>query len=133
MSGGWLFPALTILLPLPIFGFYKCAFVPPAVFEIILAYLEKGTWQEAFFTILPQRKGAVAVGQDGKTTQEKEEEDSDSDSDPDTPEQTEKRTWDFFQMDILNKVTELFVYKKTFQTNYNSKDSFCLYFKLSKL
>ncbi|XP_062964140.1 tRNA methyltransferase 10 homolog A isoform X1 [Cynocephalus volans] len=29
------------------------------VFEIILEYLETGDWQEAFFTILPQRKGAV--------------------------------------------------------------------------
>ncbi|ETE61741.1 RNA (guanine-9-)-methyltransferase domain-containing protein 2 [Ophiophagus hannah] len=28
------------------------------VFEIILAYLEKKNWEEAFFTILPQRKGA---------------------------------------------------------------------------
>ncbi|XP_018549360.1 RNA (guanine-9-)-methyltransferase domain-containing protein 2 isoform X2 [Lates calcarifer] len=61
------------------------------VFEIILAYLEKGSWQEAFFTILPQRKGAVAVDQDGTAVQDKEEEDTDSDSDPDpTPEQTEK-------------------------------------------
>ncbi|XP_039997436.1 RNA (guanine-9-)-methyltransferase domain-containing protein 2 [Xiphias gladius] len=60
------------------------------VFEIILAYLEKGSWQEAFFTILPQRKGAVAVDQDGTTIQEKEEEDSDSDSD--IPEQAETRT-----------------------------------------
>lgn len=60
------------------------------VFEIILAYLEKGSWQEAFFTILPQRKGAVAVTQDGTAIQEKEEEDSGSDSDPDTPDQTEK-------------------------------------------
>lgn len=25
-------------------------------------YLEKGSWEEAFFTVLPQRKGAVAVG-----------------------------------------------------------------------
>ncbi|CAJ1086539.1 RNA (guanine-9-)-methyltransferase domain-containing protein 2 [Xyrichtys novacula] len=58
------------------------------VFEIILAYLEKGSWQEAFFTVLPQRKGAVAVDQDGANTQEKEEEDSDSDSD--TTEQTAK-------------------------------------------
>uniref|UniRef100_H3CHL4 tRNA methyltransferase 10 homolog A n=1 Tax=Tetraodon nigroviridis TaxID=99883 RepID=H3CHL4_TETNG len=31
------------------------------VFEIILEYLEKGSWEEAFFSILPQRKGAVAV------------------------------------------------------------------------
>uniref|UniRef100_A0A1A8N0Z4 tRNA methyltransferase 10 homolog A n=2 Tax=Nothobranchius TaxID=28779 RepID=A0A1A8N0Z4_9TELE len=53
------------------------------VFEIILAYLEKGSWQEAFFTVLPQRKGAVAVRQDG-TAQERGEEDSTSDSDPDT-------------------------------------------------
>nr|XP_026253888.1 tRNA methyltransferase 10 homolog A [Urocitellus parryii] len=29
------------------------------VFEIILGYLETRNWQEAFFTILPQRKGAV--------------------------------------------------------------------------
>ncbi|XP_032716977.1 tRNA methyltransferase 10 homolog A isoform X2 [Lontra canadensis] len=29
------------------------------VFEIILEYLETKDWQEAFFTILPQRKGAV--------------------------------------------------------------------------
>lgn len=61
------------------------------VFEIILAYLERGSWQEAFFTVLPQRKGAVAVDQDGTTTQEKEGEDSDSESDPDTSDQTEKR------------------------------------------
>lgn len=61
-----------------------------AVFEIILAYLEKGNWQEAFFTVLPQRKGAVAV-QD--TTQEKEDSDSDSDSVPALdPEQTEDKT-----------------------------------------
>ncbi|KAF7476672.1 tRNA methyltransferase 10 homolog A isoform X2 [Marmota monax] len=29
------------------------------VFEIILGYLETRNWQEAFFTILPQRKGAI--------------------------------------------------------------------------
>ncbi|XP_023149417.2 RNA (guanine-9-)-methyltransferase domain-containing protein 2 [Amphiprion ocellaris] len=61
------------------------------VFEIILAYLEKGSWQEAFVTVLPQRKGAVAVDQDGTNAQEKEEEDSDSDSEPDATEQLEKR------------------------------------------
>lgn len=66
------------------------SFISLAVFEIILAYLEKGSWQDAFFTILPQRKGAVAVDQDGTFVQEKEEEDSDSGSDPDTPDQTEK-------------------------------------------
>ncbi|KAK9524379.1 hypothetical protein VZT92_016777 [Zoarces viviparus] len=53
------------------------------VFEIVLAYLEKSSWQEAFFTVLPQRKGAVAISQDGTAVQGKEEEDSDSD--PDTP------------------------------------------------
>ncbi|XP_017282499.1 RNA (guanine-9-)-methyltransferase domain-containing protein 2 [Kryptolebias marmoratus] len=62
------------------------------VFEIILAYLEKGSWKEAFFTILPQRKGAVAINQDGENTPEKDEEqESHSDSDPDTAEQTETR------------------------------------------
>lgn len=55
------------------------------VFEIILAYLEKGSWQEAFFTILPQRKGAVAVDQDETAVQEKE------DSDSDIPEHCQKR------------------------------------------
>lgn len=34
---------------------------PAPVFEIILEYLEKGSWEEAFFSILPQRKGAVAL------------------------------------------------------------------------
>ncbi|XP_059210570.1 RNA (guanine-9-)-methyltransferase domain-containing protein 2 [Centropristis striata] len=61
------------------------------VFEIILAYLEKGSWKEAFFTVLPQRKGAVAVDQHGTTIHENEEENSDSNSDPDTPDHTEKR------------------------------------------
>ncbi|KAM9832800.1 RNA (guanine-9-)-methyltransferase domain-containing protein 2 [Syngnathus typhle] len=31
------------------------------VFEIILAYVEKGSWQDAFFSVLPPRKGAKAV------------------------------------------------------------------------
>ncbi|XP_012735620.2 RNA (guanine-9-)-methyltransferase domain-containing protein 2 [Fundulus heteroclitus] len=64
------------------------------VFEIILAYLEKGSWQEAFFTVLPQRKGAVAVSQDQTNPQENddnEEEESSSDSDLDAAEQTEIR------------------------------------------
>ncbi|XP_047242635.1 RNA (guanine-9-)-methyltransferase domain-containing protein 2 isoform X2 [Girardinichthys multiradiatus] len=65
------------------------------VFEIILAYLEKGSWQESFFTILPQRKGAVAISQDGTNPQENEDDDeeecSSSDSDRDNTEQTEIR------------------------------------------
>uniref|UniRef100_A0A3Q2C7E6 tRNA (guanine(9)-N(1))-methyltransferase n=1 Tax=Cyprinodon variegatus TaxID=28743 RepID=A0A3Q2C7E6_CYPVA len=66
------------------------------VFEIILAYLEKGGWQEAFFSILPQRKGAVAVSQDGGAPQENneeedEEEEEGSTSDSDAAEQTEIR------------------------------------------
>ncbi|XP_034021156.1 tRNA methyltransferase 10 homolog A [Thalassophryne amazonica] len=52
------------------------------VFEIVLAYLEKGSWQDAFFTVLPPRKGAVAIDPD-RTNAGNE----DSDSDPGTPEQ----------------------------------------------
>ena len=56
------------------------SFVSP-VFEIILSYMEKGDWQEAFFTVLPQRKGAVPVEQNGQAVEDKEDEDSDRDSD----------------------------------------------------
>lgn len=56
------------------------------VFEIILAYLEKGSWQEAFFTVLPQRKGAVALHQEGANTEDQQG--SSSDSDPESTEQT---------------------------------------------
>lgn len=63
------------------------------VFEIILSYLKKGNWRDAFFTILPQRKGAMAVDQDGAGAQDKE--DLDSDSDADSPDQREKNTESF--------------------------------------
>lgn len=57
------------------------------VFEIILAYLEKESWQEAFFTVLPPRKGAVALHQEGPNTHEQ---DSSSDSDPQTTDQLDQ-------------------------------------------
>ncbi|XP_066576899.1 tRNA methyltransferase 10 homolog A [Amia ocellicauda] len=50
------------------------------VFEIMLAYLEKKDWREAFFTILPQRKGAVPVGQEGSPPEQERERDSDSET-----------------------------------------------------
>ncbi|KAK6292098.1 RNA (guanine-9-)-methyltransferase domain-containing protein 2 [Coregonus clupeaformis] len=56
------------------------------VFEIMLVYLEKGDWQEAFFTVLPLRKGAIPLGQEGTATEDKEEEEEDSDRDSDTAE-----------------------------------------------
>ncbi|MCJ8731677.1 hypothetical protein PDJAM_G00202280 [Pangasius djambal] len=51
------------------------------VFEIMLAYLEKRDWQEAFFTVLPQRKGAVPVGQENKQEQDEDEDEDEEDSD----------------------------------------------------
>uniref|UniRef100_A0A3Q4GY05 tRNA methyltransferase 10 homolog A n=1 Tax=Neolamprologus brichardi TaxID=32507 RepID=A0A3Q4GY05_NEOBR len=72
------------------------------VFEIILAYLEKGSWQEAFFTVLPQRKGVVAVGWDA-TDPPKKDEETDSDSDPETTAQEERP--EYKQKDRNNKET----------------------------
>uniref|UniRef100_A0A670IZF6 tRNA (guanine(9)-N(1))-methyltransferase n=1 Tax=Podarcis muralis TaxID=64176 RepID=A0A670IZF6_PODMU len=38
------------------------------VFEIILAFLEKRDWEEAFFTVLPQRKGAKPLNETTEAT-----------------------------------------------------------------
>ncbi|XP_057712289.1 RNA (guanine-9-)-methyltransferase domain-containing protein 2 [Corythoichthys intestinalis] len=52
------------------------------VFEIILAYVEKGSWRDAFFSVLPPRKGAKALVP--------ETPDEDERSDPDAPQTTQK-------------------------------------------
>lgn len=77
------------------------------MFEIILAYLEKGSWQEAFFTVLPQRKGAVAVDQNGTAVQEKEGRESDSDSDPETAEHAEKKSSSLTEMDKCKQSSDI--------------------------
>ncbi|XP_065453728.1 tRNA methyltransferase 10 homolog A isoform X5 [Chrysemys picta bellii] len=56
------------------------------VFEIILSYLEKRNWKEAFFSVLPPRKGASPLGEANDSSKhelhEKEAgEDNSSDSD----------------------------------------------------
>lgn len=43
------------------------------VFEIILEYLETRDWQEAFFTILPQRKGAVPADRAAESSSQEQQ------------------------------------------------------------
>ncbi|XP_074131186.1 tRNA methyltransferase 10 homolog A [Sminthopsis crassicaudata] len=61
------------------------------VFEIVLEYLETRDWQEAFFSILPQRKGAVPADKvcensshGHASNRAKEEEESDSSAEENT-------------------------------------------------
>ncbi|XP_061619063.1 RNA (guanine-9-)-methyltransferase domain-containing protein 2 [Phyllopteryx taeniolatus] len=63
------------------------------VFEIILAYVEQGSWRDAFFSVLPPRKGAKAVARDpgGDDPREDGREDrAEGRSDLDAPPSTDK-------------------------------------------
>ncbi|XP_077354968.1 tRNA methyltransferase 10 homolog A [Festucalex cinctus] len=60
------------------------------VFEIILAYVEKGSWQEAFFSVLPPRKGAKAVSGDPGDGDGDEKEQPEEQSDTDAPQPIDK-------------------------------------------
>ncbi|XP_051935115.1 RNA (guanine-9-)-methyltransferase domain-containing protein 2 [Hippocampus zosterae] len=63
------------------------------VFEIILAYMEKGSWQDAFFSVLPQRKGAKAVATgpgDGNQDGDGQEDQPEEHLDLEAPQPSEK-------------------------------------------
>ena len=80
LQAGYLCTFLAFRLLSHFWTIMSSLFVSP-VFEIILAYMETGDWQGAFFTVLPQRKGAVPVDQNGQAVEDKEDEDSDGVSD----------------------------------------------------
>nr|XP_051676114.1 tRNA methyltransferase 10 homolog A isoform X3 [Oryctolagus cuniculus] len=61
------------------------------VFEIILEYLERRDWQEAFCTILPQRKGAVPTDRTCESSREEQSAQAEDGSDSDSSEGEDSR------------------------------------------